>query len=205
MELGIGDNDMDKTHILPWGTQIMREVDPLTDTVIIQFVKCSGGGIGQAHWEPGKCSVNHSVAQLCPTLRPHGLQHARPPCPLPTPEACSDSCSSNWWSHLTISSLVVPFSSCLQSFPASGPFPMSQFFSSGGQSTGVSASASVLPMNIQNWFPLRLTDLVSLQSTGLLVEINFAQLKFQQKVMTKVNEDFKRSWKFPWLLEIIMV
>ena len=104
-----------------------------------------------------------------------------------------------------ISSSVVPFSSHLQSFPASESFPVSWFFASGDQITWVSASASVLPMNIQNWFPLRLTDLVSLQSKGLLVEINFAQLKFQQKVMTKVNEDFKISWKFPWLLEIIMV
>ena len=104
MELGIGDNDMDKTHILPWGTQIMREVDPLTDTVIIQFVKCSGGGIGQAHWEPGKCSVNHSVAQLCPTLRPHGLQHARPPCPSITLRVYSNSCPFSRWCHAIQSS-----------------------------------------------------------------------------------------------------
>ena len=101
--------------------------------------------------------------------------------------------------------LCHPLSCFFQSFPTSGSFQMTQLFASCGQNIGVSASTSVLPMNIQNWFPLRLTDLVSLQSKGLLVEINFAQLKFQQKVMTKVNEDFKRSWKFPWLLEIIMV
>ena len=82
------------------------------------------------------------------TLRPQGLQHTRLPCPSPTPRACSNSCPSSQWCHPTISSSVVPFSSCLQSFPASGSFPMSQFFASGGQSIGASASASVLPMNI---------------------------------------------------------
>ena len=86
--------------------------------------------------------------------RPHGLQHARPPCPLPTPRVYSNSCPLSWWCHPTISSSVVPFSSHLQSFPASGSFPMSQLFVSGGQSIGVSASASVLLVNIQDLFPL---------------------------------------------------
>ena len=86
------------------------------------------------------------------SLWPHGRQHSRPPCPSPTPRACSNSCPSNQWCHSTISSSVIPLSSCLQSFPVSRSFPMSQFFVSGGQSTGVSASASVLPMNIQDWF-----------------------------------------------------
>ena len=95
---------------------------------------------------------------------PHGLQHARLPCP-PTPGACSNSCPSSWWCHPTISSSVIPFSSCLQSFPASGSFSVSQFFLSGGQIIG--ASASVLWMNIQDWFPLGLTGLISLQSKGL--------------------------------------
>ena len=99
------------------------------------------------------------------SLWPHGLQHARLPYPSPTPGACSNSHPSGWWCHPTISSSVVPFS-CLQSFPASGSFPMSQFFLSGGQSIGASASASVLPMNIQGWFPLRLTGWISLQSKG---------------------------------------
>ena len=89
-------------------------------------------------------------------LRPHGLQHARLPCPSPTPRACSNSCPSSRWCHPTISSSVVPFSSCLQSFPASGSFQMSQFIASGGQSIGVSASTTVLLMNIQDWFNLRL-------------------------------------------------
>ena len=97
----------------------------------------------------------------------HGLQHARPPCPSPTPGVHSNSCPSSRWCHPIISSSVVPFSSCLQSFPASRSFPISQFFTSGGQSIGVSASPSVLPMNIQDWFPLGLTGWISLQSKGL--------------------------------------
>ena len=108
-----------------------------------------------------------SVAQSCPTLRLHGLQHARFPCPSPTPRACSNSCPSSQWCHPTISSSVVPFSSCPKSFPASGSFPTSQLFASGGQSIGASASASVLPMNIQGWFSSRLTGLISLQFKGL--------------------------------------
>ena len=101
------------------------------------------------------------------SLWPHGLQHARLPCPSSAPGDCSNSCPSSWWCHPTISSSVVPFSSCLQSSPASGSLPMSQFFTSGSQCIGVSASASVLPMNIQDWFPSGLTDLISLQSRGL--------------------------------------
>ena len=97
----------------------------------------------------------------------HGLQHARLPCPSPTPRTCSNSHPSSWWGHLTSSSSVAPFSSCLQSFPGSGFFPVSQFFESGGQSIGASASAWVLPMNIQGWFPLDLTPLISLQFKGL--------------------------------------
>ena len=108
-----------------------------------------------------------SVAQLYVTLRPCGLQHARLPCPSPTPRACSNLCPLSQWCHPSVSSSVVPFSSCPQSFPASGSFPVSQFFASGGQSVGVSASVSVLPMNIQGWFPLGLTSLISLQCKGL--------------------------------------
>ena len=108
-----------------------------------------------------------SVTQSCPTLsNPHGLQHAKLPCLSPTPGAYSNSCPLSWWCHSTTSSSVVPFS-CLQSFPASGSFQMSQLFTSGGQSIGVSASASVLPMNIQNWFPLGWTGWISLQSNQL--------------------------------------
>ena len=99
------------------------------------------------------------------SLRSHGPQHARPPCPSPAPGVYPNSCPSNWWCHPTISSSVVPFSSCLQSFPESGSFPMSWLFASGGQSIG--ASASVPPMNIQGWFPLGWTGWISLQSKGL--------------------------------------
>ena len=97
----------------------------------------------------------------------HGPQHTRLPCPLPTPRACSNSRPLSQWCNPTISSSVVPFPSCLQSFPASGSFPMSQLFTSGGQSIGASASASVLPMNIQDWFLLGWTGLISLQSKRL--------------------------------------
>ena len=105
----------------------------------------------------------HSV--MSDSLWPYGLKHARLPCPSLTPGACSNSCPSNRWCHPTISFSVVPFSSCPQSFPASGSFPVSQFFISDGQSTG--ASTSALSMNIQDWFPLVLTGLISLQSKGL--------------------------------------
>ena len=97
------------------------------------------------------------------SLRPHGLQHARPPCPSPSPEVCPSSCPLHRWCHPTISSSVVPFSFHLKSFTASGSFQMSQLFTSGGQSIGVSDSASVLPMNTQDWSPLRWTGWISLQ------------------------------------------
>ena len=112
-------------------------------------------------------SVQFSCSVVSDSLRPQELRHARLPCPSPTPRAYSNSCLSSWWSHPTISTSVVPFSSHLQSFPASGSFPVSQFFASGGQSIRVSASASVLPMTIQDWFPLELTGLIFLQCRGL--------------------------------------
>ena len=109
-----------------------------------------------------------SVAQSCPdSLWPHKSQHARPPCPSPTPRVHSDSRPSSWWCHPAISSSVVPFSSCPQSLPASKSFPMSQPFAWGGQSTGVSALASVLPKNTQGWSPLEWTGWISLQSKEL--------------------------------------
>ena len=109
-----------------------------------------------------------SVAQSCLThCNPIESQHARPPCPSPTPRVYPNPCPSSRWCHLIISSSVVPFSSCHQSLPASGSFPVSQLLASGGQSTGVSASTSVLPMNIQDWFPLGWTGWISLQSKRL--------------------------------------
>ena len=116
-------------------------------------------------WLILSCQFSHSVVSN--SLWPHGLQHARPPCPSSTLGVHSNSCPLSQWGHPTISSSVVPFSSCLQSFPASGSFQMSQFFPSGGQSIGVSASASVLPMNNQDWFPLGWTGWISLKSKGL--------------------------------------
>ena len=121
------------------------------------------------------------------SLRPHGLQHARLPCTSPTPGACSNSCLSSQGCHPTISSSGVPFSSCLQSFTASGSFLMSQFFISGDQSFRASASASVLPMNIQDWFPVGLTGLISLQSKGL------------SRVSS--NTTVQKHWKRPWCWE----
>ena len=117
-------------------------------------------------WE-ALSSVQFSRSVVSDSLWPHGLKHARPPCPSPTPRVYSNLCPLSQWYHPTTSFSVVHFSSCLQSFPASGSFQMSQFFVSGGQSIGVSASASVLPMNIQDWFPLGWTGWISLQSKGL--------------------------------------
>ena len=107
-------------------------------------------------------SVQFSRSVVFDSLWRHGLQHTRPPCPSPTPGVYPNSCPLSRWCHLTISSSVVPFSSCLQSFPTSGAFPMSQLFASGGQNIGVSASTSVLPMNTQEWFPLGWTGWISL-------------------------------------------
>ena len=112
-------------------------------------------------------SVQFSHSVMSESLRLHGLKHARPPCPSPTPGVYSNSCPLSQWCRPTISSSVVPFSSRLQSFPASGSFPMSQLFGSGGQSIGVSASVSVLPMNSQDWYPLGWTSWIFLQSKGL--------------------------------------
>ena len=112
-------------------------------------------------------SVQFSYSFVSNILWPHGMQYADLPCPSPTIGACSNSCLLSWCCHPTISSSVVPFSSCLQSLPASGSFPMSQFFASSGQSIGASASASVLPMIIQDWFPLRWTCWISLWAKGL--------------------------------------
>ena len=120
--------------------------------------------LGQAFSSPG---VQFSCSVMSDSLQPYGLQHTRLPCPPPTPGANSNSCPLNQWCHPTISTSVIPFSSRLQSFPASGSFQMSQFFTSGSQSIGVSASASVHPVNIHDWFPLGWTGWISLQSKRL--------------------------------------
>ena len=135
---------------------------------------------------------NHQV--MSNSLWPHGKQHARLPCPSPTPGACSNSCPLSQWCHPSTSSSVIPFSSFLQSFPASGSFPMSQFFSSGGQSIGVSASAPALPMTIQDWFPLGLTSLISLLSKGLLRVSSSTQFK-------SISSLWSNSYILTWLQE----
>ena len=115
----------------------------------------------------GFSSVQFSRSVMSDSLRPHESQHARPPCPSPTRRVHSNSCPSSQWCHPAISSSVIPFFSCPQSLPASGSFPMSQLFAWGGQSTGVSALASGLPKNTQDWSPSEWTGWISLQSKGL--------------------------------------
>ena len=124
-------------------------------------------------------SLQFSHSVMSDSLRPHESQHARPPCPSPTPRVHPNSCPSSHWCHPAISSSVVPFSSCPQSLPASGSFPMSQLFASGGQSIGVSALASVLPMNAQDWSPSEWTGWISLQSKGLSRVSNITVQKHQ--------------------------
>ena len=118
-------------------------------------------------------SVQFSRSVMSNSLRPHESQHARPPCPSPTPGVHSNSRPSSWWCHPAISSSAIPFSSCLQSLPASDSFPMSQLFASGDQSTGVSALASFLPKNTQGWSPLEWTGLVSTWSLSFLLILMF--------------------------------
>ena len=120
-----------------------------------------------SYWWIDYHSVQFSLSVASDSLQPHELQHARPPCPSPTPGVYPNSCPSSRWCHPAISSSVIPFSSCPQSLPASGSFQMSQLFTSGGQSIGVSAWASVLPMNTQGWSPLGWTGWIPLQSKDL--------------------------------------
>ena len=124
-----------------------------------------------------QCFLLFSCTVVSDSLWPHGLQHARPPCPSPSPKVCPSSCPLSWWCHPTISSFDTLFSTCPQSFPGSGSFQMSQFFPSDGQSFGVSASVSVLPMSIQGWFPLGWTGWISLQSKGLSEYSSIPQFK----------------------------
>ena len=142
--------------------------------------------------------LSHSV--LFDSLRPHGLQHARLLCPSPIPRACSNSCPLSQWCHPTISSSLFPFSSHLQSFPASGSFPVSQFFTSGGQSIGASASASVLPMNIQDWFPLGWTGLIFSQSKELSRDFSNTTVQKHQFFGAQLSL-WSNSHIRTWLLE----
>ena len=145
-------------------------------------------------------SVQFSHSVMPDSLRPHEPQHARPPCPLPTPGAYSNSCPLSRWCHPTVSSSVIPFSSRLQSFAASGSFQMSQLFASGGQSFGVSASTSVLPMNTQDWFPLGWTGWISLQSKGLSRVFSNTTVQKHQFYRAQLSLQFN-SHISTWLLE----
>ena len=141
---------------------IMKKISNVPTGVSVAFIQRS-----YADSQRSFSSIQFSHSVVSDSLWPHESQHTRPPCPSPTPGIYPNSRPLSWWCHPTISSSVVPFSSCLQSFPASGSFQMSQLFTSGGQSSGVSASTSVLPMNSQDWFPLGLIGLIFLQSKGL--------------------------------------
>ena len=150
-----------------------------------------------SHMLLSSVQLSHSV--MSNSLWPHDLQHTRLPCPSPTPGAYSNSCPSSQWCHRTILSSVIPFSH-LQSFPALGSFPMSQFFESGGQSIGVSASASVLPMNIQDWYPLGWTGWIFLQSKGLSRVFSNTIVQKHQFFSTQLSL-WSNSHIHTWLLE----
>ena len=156
----------------------------------IQTIAHQGRNSQETTW--GKTQVSRSVVSN--SLQPRGLQHVRPPCPSPTPGAYSNSCPLSRWCHPTMSFSVIPFSSCLQSFPASGSFPVSRFFTSGGQRIGISASASVLPMNIQDWFTLGLTGWDSQESspTPPFKSISSSALSFlYSPTLTSIHDHWK--------------
>ena len=142
--------------------------------------------------------LSHSV--VSDSLWPHELQHARPPCPSPTPGVYPNPSPLSWWCHPTISSSVIPFFSCPQSFPASGSFQMSQLFAWGGQRIGVSASASVLPKNIQDWSPLGWTGWISLQSKGLSKVFSNTTVQKHQFFCTQLSLE-SNSHIHTWPLE----
>ena len=144
--------------------------------------------------------VQFSRSVVSDSLWPQESQHARPPCPSPTPRVHPNSCALSWWCPPAISSSVVPFTSCIQSLPASGSFPMSQLFIWCGQSTGVSASASVLPMNTQNWSPLEWTGWISLQSKGLSRVFSSTTVQKHQFFCTQLSSQ-SNSHIHTWSLE----
>ena len=175
--------------VRPHGCVSCSKLHPQQSTPLTSSEACSASSIIvwlQVGLPFSSFQFSHSV--LSDSLQPHGLQHARPPCPSPTPRVYSDSCPLSWWCHPTTSSTVIPFFSSLQSSPASGSLPMSQFFISGGHSIGISASASVLPMNIQDWFPLGWTGWISLLSKGLWRD-------FSNTVVRKHKECLFSLWR----------
>ena len=167
-----------------WGLHLQKEASPKARPLILSSFS----------------SVQFSCSVMYDSLQPHGLQHARLPCPSPSPGACSHSCPLSRWYHPTISSFVVPFSSCLHSFPASGTFQISQLFTPGGQSIGVSASASVLPMNIQDWFPLGWTGWISLHSKGFSRVFSNTTVQKHQFFSAQLSSE-SNAHIHTWLLE----
>ena len=170
---------------------------------ISELFMSHGGLRHQPAWEgifEGISSVQFSLSVVSSSLRPHESQHARPPCPSPTPGVYSNSCPSSQWCHPPISSSVIPFSSCLQSFPASGSFLSSQFFTSGGQSIRISASTSVLPVNTQDWSPLGWTGLDLLAVKGTLKSLLNTTVQKHQFFGTQLSLE-SNSHIHIWLLE----
>ena len=147
--------------------------------------------------------VSYPISQSCLTLQPHGQLHTRLPYPSPLPEVHSNSCPLSWWCHPTILSSVIPFSFCPQSFLASQSFPMSRLFVSGCQSTEVSASSSVLPMNIRGWFPLGLTGMISLQSKGLSSDFPRATVQRHQFFGALIVHDYWKNHRLYVPLEVM--
>ena len=145
-------------------------------------------------------AVQFSCLVVSDSLWLHWMLHTRLLCSSPTPRACSNTFPSSWWCHTTVSFSVICFSSCLQSFPAPGSFPVSQFFASGGQRIGVSASASVLPMNIQDWFSLSLTGLTSFLSKGLSTVVSNTTVQKKQFFSAQVSL-WSNSHIHTWLIE----
>ena len=145
-------------------------------------------------WCNTSASVHFSCSVMSDSLRPHELQHTRPPCPSPTPGIHSNSCPSSWWCHPAISSSVVPFSSCPQSLPASQSFPMSQLFAWGGQSTGVSALASFLPKKSQGWSPSEWTGWISLQTLKSLLQHHSSNHQFLNVQLSSQSNSHIHTW-----------
>ena len=195
-------------HVNPWLIHVSVWQKPLQycKVISLQLIKINGKKhvllVSTIQQSESAIHIHISSVQsliVSNFLWPHGLQHARPPCPSPSPRAYSKSCPLSRWCHPTISSSVIPFSSCLQSFPASRSFKMSQLFTSGGQSIGASASALVLPMNIQDWFPLGWTDWISLQSKGLSRVFSNTTVQKHQFFSTQLSLWFS-SHIHTWLL-----
>ena len=157
----------------------------------------SGGAVPPRKTRPTFLHGDSSVQSLsCVWLFATPWTNTRFPCPSPTPRAYSNSCPLSWWCHPTISSSFVPFSSCLQSFPASGSFQMSQFLASGGQCIGASTSASIFPMSIQDWFPLGCTGWISLQSKAQFKSINSSVLSFLCSPTLTSIPDYWKNYNF---------